>query len=362
MSSPASRPGWEWRLVVTVLLGLAAGFGVAWALGFELRGLQAGVVAALTFAAGGSGRARTAIPVAAVLGTVVVVYSSIGALTTGYPWAAAIAMALVAFTTSVMTAAQPVGLLVGLVASYAYWLITGIGVIDQQVIGRDLSDIGVLGLLGLVVGLALVAARAGLEQALGSAPAPASGGPARGSVVDPILTSVRTFDEHAKDGVRRAVALGVAMFAFQSLGSHNAYWVMLTVFVILGPKGRPTLALAAGRVCGTFVGVLVLVALAQLLPEQAVIALAFVCLALSLAASTRSTTVSAAFGAVSASVLVSIPSGQVVGYAGARLVDTLIGATIAIACGWLLWPRTAGSTEVPGGLAEDASQTGLAHV
>ena len=362
VTSKPARAGWQWRLVVTVLVGLAAGFAVAWVLGFGLRGVQAGVVAGLTFTAGGSGRLRTALPVAAVLGVVVVVYSSVGALTTGHPWAAALAMAAVAFTTSVMTAAVPVGLLVGLVASYAYWLVTAVGVIEQRAVGHDPGEVGVLGLLGLVVGLLLVATRGGLEQALGTAP-PTPPMPTRAhpSLLTPMVTSVRTFDEHAKDGVRRAVGLGVTMFAFQALGTHNAFWVMLTVFVILGPKGRPTLVLAARRVTGTLLGVLVVVAVAQVLPEPAVAVLAVAALVGSLAASTRSTTVSAAFGAAAAAMFVALPSGDFVEYAGARLLDTVIGAAIALACGWLLWPRSAGSTEIPDGLAADASQAGVAR-
>jgi hypothetical protein len=151
---------------------------------------------------------------------------------------------------------------------------------------------------------------------------------------------VRTFDSHARDGVRRALALGVAMFAFQTLATHNAFWVMLTVFVILGPAGRPSPLTAARRVVGTLAGVLAAVAVAQVLPWPAVLAISVAALALSLAASTRSTAVSAAFGAAAAAMLVALPSGDFLGHAAARLVDTVIGAAIAVVCGWLLWPGT----------------------
>ncbi len=92
-------------------------------------------------------------PGAAILGVIVVAYSTLGALTTGYPLAAALAMAFVAFTTSVMTAAPPVGLLVGLVSSYAYFLVTGVGVIESRAVGGTLPQIGLLGLVGLLTGL-----------------------------------------------------------------------------------------------------------------------------------------------------------------------------------------------------------------
>ena len=154
------RRGWQWRLMAAILVGMAAGFGVARLLGFGDSALQSAIVASLTLAAGSSGRLRTAVPVAAILGLIVVAYSTLGAVTTGYPFAAAIAMAFVAFTTSVMTAAPPVGLLIGMMASYAYFLVTGIGVLEQRAIGGSLSQIGLLGLVGLATGLVLVALRA----------------------------------------------------------------------------------------------------------------------------------------------------------------------------------------------------------
>jgi hypothetical protein len=344
--------------MAAILIGMAAGFGVAWLLGFSSAGVQAAIVCALTLAAGSQGRIGTALPVAAVLGGVVVVYSTLGAVTTGYPVAAALAMAFVAFSTSVMTAAVPVGLLVGLVASNAYFLVTAVGVIESRAIGGDLGEIGVLGLLGLGTGLVLVVARSLVEQAIGTAPARRERG-ARPSLLGPMRQSLRSFDDHAKDGIRRALALGIAMLAFQYYASHNAFWVMLTVFVILGPRGRPTLALAARRVVGTLLGVIAVVAIAQLLPTTAAAVLAVLSIAISLAASSRSTTVSAAFGAAAAAVLTALPSGDFAGYAGARLLDTLIGSTLALACGYFLWPRSGGSTHVPADLTADAARAGV---
>jgi uncharacterized membrane protein YccC len=175
--------------------------------------------------------------------------------------------------------------------------------------------------------------------------------------------AVRTFDGHAKDGVRRAVALGIAMYAFQSVGTHNSFWVMLTVFVILAPNGRTTLQKAAIRVVGTLVGVSAVVALSAVLPKDAALPLAVLALAISLAASSRSTTVSAAFGAAAAATLTAFPTGDFVGYAGARLVDTLIGAALALAAGYLLWPRSRHlAAQVPDDLTADASSAGVAAI
>ena len=355
-TAPPAR--WQLRLMAAILIGLAAGYGVGNLLGHGEAAAESAIVAALTLAAGSSGRLRTALPVAALLGTVVVVYSTLGAVTTGYPVTAALAMAFVAFTTSVFTAARPVGLLIGLVASYAYFLVTGIGVIQERAIGGSLSEVGVLGLIGMVTALVLVSIRALVEQAIGNAPAAGRAAP---SLIDPIRNSLRTFDDHAKNGVRRAIALGLTMYGFQVLASHNAFWVMLTVFVILAPNGRPSLRVAFIRVLGTLVGVVTVVALSQVLPENAALPLGVLALAVSLAASSRSTAVSAAFGAAAAAVLTALPSGDFAGYAGARLLDTIVGAVIAIATGWLLWPGTgANAAAVPADLTGRSSTTGVA--
>jgi hypothetical protein len=348
--------------MATILVGMACGFFAARALGFSTESVQAAIVCALTFTAGGKGRLATAIPVSLVVGVLIVVYSTVGALTTGYPFAAALAMAAVAFSTTLMTAAKPVGMLIGMVTSMSYFLVTAVGVLEHEAIGRSMSHIGVLGIIGLVTGIGLVAIRAGIEQLVGTAP-PSAGKAPKPSVLQPMVASLRTFDDTTKDAIRRAIALGLAMFAFQVDGSHNAFWVMLTVFVILQPNGRSTVSKALLRSFGTLVGVVGVVALTSVLPRSAALPMALVSLALSLALSTRSTWLSAAFGAAAAAILVGLPSGDFAAYAGARLVDTFLGSALALAAGYLLWPRVKPhERDVPDDLAGDASQAGLAAV
>lgn len=359
---PAPHRRWAWRLMATVLVGMITGFVVAYALGFEKAAVQSAIVCALTVSAGGTGRLRTALPVALILGLVVVLYSTVGALTTGYPIAAAAAMAAVAFSTTVMTAARPVGLLIGMVASYAYFLVTGVGVLEHDAIGSSMGQIGQLGLIGLVVGLVIVALRAVTEQLIGTAP-PTSPTADRPALLAPVVASVRTFDGTAKDGVRRAIALGLAMYAFQVQGSHNAFWVMLTVFVILQPNGRSTVASALLRVVGTLAGVIAVVALSSVLPHSWALPLAVLAVAVSIALSCRSAWLSVAFGAGAAAVLVGLPGDNILNYAGARLIDTIIGSALALAAGYLLWPRSKPTgSDVPSDLAGRAADAGVGEV
>jgi hypothetical protein len=195
-----------------------------------------------------------------ILGLVVVLYSTGGALTTGNPLAAAIAMAAVALSTTVMTAARPVGLLIGRIASYSCFLVTGAGVLEHDAIGSNSGQIGLLGLIGLIIGLIIVALRAGTEQLIGT----------------------------AKDGVRRAIALGLAMYAFQVQGIHNASWVMLTVLVILQSNGPSTVAAALLRVVGMIAGVIAVAALSSILLHSWALPLGVLAMAMSIALSSRS--------------------------------------------------------------------------
>jgi uncharacterized membrane protein YccC len=121
--------------------------------------------------------------------------------------------------------------------------------------------------------------------------------------------------------------------------------------------------MCAFQSAGTLVGVSAVVALSAILPQEAALPLAVLALAVSLAASSRSTTVSAAFGAAAAATPTAFPSGDFVGFAGARLVDTLIGAALALTAGYLLWPRSAHlARAVPVDLTADASSTGVAAI
>ena len=103
-----------------------------------------------------------------------------------------------------------------------------------------------------------------------------------------------------------------------------------------------------------------MVALALVLPEAAALPLAVLALAFSLAASARSTSVSAALGAAAGAVIAGLPTSDFIAYAGARLLDTVIGALLALAAGYLLWPRSGGSMAVRADLAEVAATTGMA--
>jgi hypothetical protein len=50
--------------------------------------------------------------------------------------------------------------------------------------------------------------------------------------------SLRSFDEHARDGVRRAIPLAVLMFFFQRDGGRDAFWSFFGAYLVLLTTGK----------------------------------------------------------------------------------------------------------------------------
>ena len=305
------------------------------------RSITAGLVGAFVGATGFAGPRRLSLLFA--LATAICVGSGtvLAVGTTGLPVAAALAMAAVAFLTSIATASPPVGTILGSLVSVAYLLASGLGVVAESMLGMDVQRGALVSLLGSAGGLVMTAAwyvvrRDGREEPPTSDPAARHAHP---PVWAPMIRSVRTFDAHARDGVRRALALGLAMLAFQVVGTRDAFWMLMAAFVVLSPSGKSPLAGAIVRVAGTFVGVAGVVLVALLLPPTVVVVLGLVSMALSIAYSQRSATLSAAMGAAGAAVLVGLPTGEYVDWALHRLLDTVVGAAIALVVGYLLWPK-----------------------
>ena len=331
-----------WTALLGVVCGGLAGAGIAFLADLGTRSITAGLVGAFVGATGFAGTRRLSLLFALATAVCVSAGTVLAVGTTGLPLAAALAMAAVAFLTSIATASPPVGTILGSLVSVAYLLASGLGVVAESMLGMDVQRGAVVSLLGSAGGLATTLAwyvvrRDGREApTTGSDPAERHAHP---PVWAPMIRAVRTFDGHARDGVRRALALGLAMLAFQVVGTRDAFWMLMAAFVVLSPSGKSPLASAIVRVAGTFVGVAALVLVALLLPQAAVVVLGVVSMALSIAYSQRSATLSAAMGAAGAAVLVGLPTGEYAAWALHRLLDTVVGAAIALVVGYLLWPK-----------------------
>ena len=141
--------------------------------------------------------------------------------------------------------------------------------------------------------------------------------------------------------VRLALCMSVAEGARQYLPIERGYWVLLTVAIVLKPDFGSVFTRAVQRGAGTLLGVLLGSALLDVLPSDA-----WALLALAGTAALLPWARSANFGLFSVfqtPVIIllldlALPPGP--GLAGARLTDTLIGCTIVLVLGYLLWPQT----------------------
>jgi uncharacterized membrane protein YccC len=151
--------------------------------------------------------------------------------------------------------------------------------------------------------------------------------------------ALRGFDEHARDGVRRAIPLAVLMFLFQREGGRDAFWVFFTAYLILLTTGKTPRSQAAVRVGGALFGVVLLAVASLVVPDRVLFSLGLVVMFAGIGLSPPYPIVGGGLTSVGAILLAGAPTGDVTGWAGHRLVDTIVGCAIALVANYLLWPR-----------------------
>jgi uncharacterized membrane protein YccC len=141
--------------------------------------------------------------------------------------------------------------------------------------------------------------------------------------------------------VRLTLCMIAAEVARQLLPIERAYWVLLTVAIVLKPDFGSVFTRAVQRGLGTLLGVLIGSLVLTVLPRGP-----WVLLPLALAAGALPWARKANFGLFSVFqtpliiLLLDLATPSGAGLVGARLVDTLIGCGIVLVVGYLLWPQT----------------------
>ncbi len=339
-ASTGAEPAW--RTVATVIAGIV----LAGVLAFPLHATDrpaavavAAVAGGLVAAAGMNAPPALARPVATGAAVAVVVFEVVAVAVGGRPWLAALAMGLVAVFTSVGAGVSAIGAEMGLLATLGYVLtvlLISLFPAPASVGSGFLTASGAL--LGAAIGLGVTAVGAAVRRRrsppTGDAPRP----PAPWAAM---WQSFRDFDSHVHDGLRRALPLGLFIGVYELTGSHDVLWAFIAALVVLLPTGKSPVEVAAARVVSTVVGVAILIPLSQLLPLSVLIAGALAVTLLGTAYKPRYPLLADAATAMGAIVIVGAPTGAITDYATLRLVDTVVGTGIALASGYLLWPRDA---------------------
>ena len=325
-----------WGLVRYLGSGLLVGAALS-ALLPDVRGTLlaalTGAVVAASGSGGPSGISRRVALIAAGSGLILTVV----AFATGdRPVWAALAMAAVALLTSLAAAAGPLGALLGFLGSLSYFLVATMArtanlfeLVSLRWAAAHIA-VGCLGGL-LVVFVGTARRRRGETDEVKAARAPLP--------LAPMWTALRTFDEHARDGVRRAIPLAILMFFFQREGGRDAFWIFFTAYIVLLTAGKAPKSLALVRVGAAVFGVVLLAAASLLVPDRVLFSLGAVILFGGIGLSPPYPIVGGGLTSVGSILLAGAPTGDVTGWAGNRLIDTIVGCGIALIAMYLLWPR-----------------------
>ena len=155
----------------------------------------------------------------------------------------------------------------------------------------------------------------------------------------PMWGALRSFDEHARDGVRRAIPLGILMYFFQLEGGRDAFWIFFAAYVVLLTTGKTPKNLALVRVGSTLFGVVLLAVASFVMPDRLLFSLGIVILFAGIGLSPPYPIVGGGLTAIGSILLAGAPTADVWTWAGSRLLDTVIGCAIALVATYLLWPR-----------------------
>ncbi len=326
----------QWALVGFAVAGCLAGLVVGLVVQRSPVVLLPALTAAAVAVSGSAGPPPIASALARVAAPLTVAMMVLAVVVSGRPWAAAPAMLCVALFTSLAANLGRIGAVLGTLATLTFVLAL---VVATETATRDLSSVG------MVLAQIVLAAAAGAGIALagsalrhrGEPPVAASGS---APVADPsILESLRRFDERARDGLRRGIPLALCVLWYEVTRDRDALWVLISVLAVLLPTGKTVWQAAAARVAATAIGVLVVLGLAEVLPVAVLVAAALAAMVLGLAYKPVNDVLAGAASAFAVVVLVGAPGANATALAPRRLLDTVIGAAIALAFTYLLWPR-----------------------
>jgi Fusaric acid resistance protein-like len=324
-----------WRPVLYAVAGLLVGAGLGAVLSPQKGAVLSALTASLVAAAGSTGPAKVSLRLASFAATAGMIVVFAAFIVTGHPWWAAAAMAAVAVLTSCVAAAGPVGAALGMLGSLQFVLT----VVSVETVGL-VPDVSVLSgallvVLGAVGGLVVVAV-GGLLRNRGAERVAGPGIPAPWGTM---WASLRSFDEHARDGVRRAIPLAIGMFIYQRTLDHDTLWVFIAAFAVLLPTGKTAVSLGVARVVSTVIGVLVLSLLDGVVAPAVLFTSAILVLLVGIAYKRTYPLQAGALTAMGAILLVAGPGGDLGAWAGHRLLDTMLGCAMAVASTYLLWPK-----------------------
>lgn len=338
------KPPLQWRLLAIAVPVMALGFGGAALIGEAKNGLGAALIAMFTVIAAVASPREKLWRGAAIIGASTFAMLILATATIQTPVLAGLSMFLVAFLGTIIGTAGQALSVAGILVSMAYLIPAATGIARSISVAKA-AELGLAGLVAAAVAIAAILAITAIKGEPANGPAGEDdGGGAKEpqtpapSVREQVRAAMTFRDATFRYALRRGLALGIAMGVYAATENHDVFWIMLTIFIVLQPDPASSWHKALSRSAGVMIGAVLVAGLGQFLPAEAVIGLGVLTLCAGLVWMQRSYTVFAAGISFLVVAIFGASQNQFVNWAALRIVDTLIGAAIALLVGYILFP------------------------
>lgn len=142
-----------------------------------------------------------------------------------------------------------------------------------------------------------------------------------------------------RHSLRISIAIVFAYVFGIFLNIHNTYWILLTIIVIMRPSYGLTRERSKDRVIGTFIGAVVAIGIVLITQNVVVYSvLAIVSLILAISLMQQNYKSAAIFITISIIFVYSLTNSDAFEVIQYRIIDTIIGAIIAVIANYVLFP------------------------
>jgi Fusaric acid resistance protein-like len=298
--------------------------------------LLSALTGAIVAAAGSAGPSAIARRLSVATAGSSLVLMLVAFVTGNDPVWAALAMAAVALITSLAAGAGPLGAVLGFLISLAYLLVAGLSRVASLVEVVSLTWAAAHIAVGCIAGLIVVFVATSYRKRHESDEVKSASAPIP---LRPMWESLKSFDEHARDGVRRAIPLAILMFFFQRDAGRDAFWIFFAAYMVLLTPGKTQRSVAAVRAGSTVFGVLLLAVSSIVVPDRVLFALGFFILLAGIGIGPPYPIIGGRLTTIGSILLAGEPTGEIAVWAQRRLLDILLGCAIALTATYLLWPK-----------------------
>jgi len=322
-----------WLTAAFALVGLAVAAGIAVAVGLTDVALPAGFVAAIAGVAGGlvpPGLTRQVTVPACIA---VALAPALALAVEGRPVVAGVVSAVVFAVAALAMQDAPTGTLVGALASTAYVLAVGMGLVRDVPLSHTLAA-GVIGLVAAVLSTVAACEVTKLRIRRGRVAAgpqvPRLPGTFASRLLSGIGTALRDWRHnlYARLALRRVVVLAPLVAVLEARRDPVALYALVVAFSITQPTAADTLDRALARTAGVIAAILVTVAIGAVAPDWVLIAFSVAAMVAGLAYLLRSPFVIAL-----GTTVLTVATGYLAGSSTAaanRLLSTVAGAAVGL--------------------------------